>query len=238
MKGMNASSFASTLRSLQRRVIAVAAVCAALLSCNHVMAQESGPAGVSSFVSGLGRMKEANVDAQVLRTYVQSAAMPYRLSADEIIYLHQRGVDSELISAVIRRGDELRQQAFQPLPASGGSVQSVSTGAGNAPAPAAVQTTPSPVVVTTVSAAPLYPIYVEAYPDYLYPRYRYWPIYYRPSYWWPVASVYWPGRSWGYARGHDWIRPGVVNHINGRPSAGVFGGAARGPGGAHGGRRH
>lgn len=235
---MNASSFAPTLGFVLRSLIAVAAVCATLLSVDRAKAQESGPAGVSSFVSGLARMKEANVDAQVLRTYVQSAAMPYRLSADEIIYLHERGVDSELISAVIRRGNELRQQAFQPLPTLGGEVQAVQAGAGNAPTPTVVQATPSPVVVTTVSAAPVYPLYVEAYPDYLYPRYRYWPIYYRPSYWWPVASVYWPGRSWGYARGRDWIRPGVVNHINARPSAGVVGGPGRGSGGVHGGRHH
>ena len=129
------------------------------------------------------KMHKAGVDASVLLAFVQNAPVAYHPAAKEIIYLRDQGISSEIISALLRRGGELRDRAADaareersraPLPPVAPAAPS--TPASPSPPQAAA---PAPVVVYANTTYPVYtsPTYVT-YPAYSYAS----PAYYNYSY--------------------------------------------------------
>src|SRR5262245_33546477 len=66
---------------------------------------------LSAGLADVVKMFQAGVDQQVMLAFIQSSTVAFRPSAKEIIYLRDLGVSSELITAMLRRGGELRDRA-------------------------------------------------------------------------------------------------------------------------------
>jgi hypothetical protein len=164
------------------------------------------------------KMHKAGVDASVLMAYVRNSPVAYHPSAKEIIYLRDQGISSDLISAMLQRGGELRDRAAEaqreernratPPPAAPPAAPAAPAPATPSPPQAA-----APVVVYANNPDPVYPTYVNyaysyaapAYYNYA-PYYRsscYYPSYYRPSYYRGYYSGCYPryGLSVGYSSG-------------------------------------
>lgn len=150
------------------------------------------------------KMHKAGVDASVLLAFVQNSPTAYHPSAKEIIYLRDQGLSSEIISAMLRRGGELRERAAE-------AAREERSRATPPPAPAAPATpappqaaAPAPVVVYANPVQPVYtaPSYVS-YPAYSYAspayyNYSYYRPYYRPSYYGSAYVGYRSGCYTGY----------------------------------------
>jgi len=68
---------------------------------------------LSSGLPEIVKMHKAGVDASVLLAFIQNSPMAYNPSAKEIIYLRDSGISNEIISAMLRRGGELRDRAAE-----------------------------------------------------------------------------------------------------------------------------
>jgi len=144
-------------------------------------------------IAEIVKMTESGVDSATIKAYVEQSATVYPPNADEVIYLHQHGVSSDLIAAFIRRGAELNTQR-----ARGPSLNQTMPTAAIAPASVSVQT---PAYV--YPAQPVQPVYAYSYPNYVYVDY---PTY---SYSWP--SIWFS--SWHYPR--TWYTYGYPRHVGG-----------------------
>jgi hypothetical protein len=60
-------------------------------------------------------MLSANVDTGVILTYIQNSAIPYNPEASELIALRNHGAATEVLTALLHRGDEVRVQIAQSL---------------------------------------------------------------------------------------------------------------------------
>jgi len=159
------------------------------------------------------KMHKAGVDASVLMAYVRNSPVAYHPSAKEVIYLRDQGISSELISAMLQRGGELRDRAAEAQREERSRATPPPAAAPAAPAPA----TPSPpqaatpVVVYANNPYPVYPTYVNyaySYASPAYYNYGYCRPYYRssyyPSYYAGYSSGCYPryGFSFGYSSGN------------------------------------
>jgi hypothetical protein len=169
-------------------------------AANQTSAATNAQAAVP-FSRGVGdvvKMLDAGVDTEVVKTYIENAPIAFQPTANEIIALHERGVSSDLITAMLHRGGELRAQARSAQPV--------------AQAPAA----PPP------AAYPAAPPVNYGYPDQtVYPAYSYGDYAYGDAY--PDYAVY-PGSSvslgfgWGWPYyGAGWGWPGY-GYRSGWPS--------------------
>ncbi len=150
--------------------------------------QKAEPSARLSFgVDEVVKMYQGGVEADVILNYVENSSVPYHLSAEEIVRLHDLGVPSPIVTALIRHGAKVQQQATA---AYAQSQQKAAEEAKAAPAyvntySAPVYTAPPPVVTYNYTypeyAYTSYPVY--AYSGcYSYPRYCYsGPFYYRYS---------------------------------------------------------
>jgi hypothetical protein len=170
---------------------------------------------VTAQVAGIVKMTESGVGTAVIQAHVEQTTALYPPSAEEIIYLHNHGVSSGVITAFIRRGNELQTQAVQ---AARQSQAAMTQEAPPAPAPAPTVVQPAPET---------YPVYTYASPSYVYadypsPSYAWssywsWPWYsYAPAAWYfssypgqHYRSVWTHPRSWSSGRG-PW-----ASHIGG-----------------------
>lgn len=66
---------------------------------------------LSAGVADVAKLVEAGVEDAVVQSYVETSPVAYFLTPDEIIYLRGVGVSSQIITAMIRRGAEVREQA-------------------------------------------------------------------------------------------------------------------------------
>jgi len=125
-------------------------------------------------------MVDAKVDVNVITAYIQSSPTAYNPSASEIIALNDRGVPSEVIAAMLKRGSELRAMAMASTPP---------------PQPIPNATAPYTENPDYSSAPP------ATYSDYGYPSSS---VYYDSSYGYPYYGYsypwygYWPSFSFGY----------------------------------------
>jgi hypothetical protein len=183
-------------------------------------------APAAQFSAGVGdilKMVEAKVDPEVIKAYISSSPIAYNPSAAEIIALKDRGVGSEILTAMLQHGAEVRAQAMRAAP-------QAAPGGVNPYAPA-----------YDYSAQPAYPAYTYAYPaaSYVYPTYSYgYPGYYYGGYgcgysWpWYWPSLYFGGCSYGGYCGHPYSSCGYrypygyggrgYGYYHGRP--GYYGG--------------
>jgi hypothetical protein len=147
------------------------------------------------------RLVKAGVKPEIVKAFVQNSSIAYQPSAAEIIDLRDQGVPSDVLTAVLERGAQLRAQQMP--------------GANMAPPPGAMpMTTPYPTSPEYGAYAPeSYPGYdqSQSYPYSSYPYSYYYPDYYTPYsyasypyyYWWgyPWWGWYWP-YYYGYAFYH------------------------------------
>jgi hypothetical protein len=187
-------------------------------------------------------MYQGGIGKDVIVNYIDSAILPFHLSADNIIYLQNLGVPQEITKAILVRDGQLQQQAAlytqqmapnmpnqQQYGAPPYGAQPYGAPPAGAPpygAPPPSQegvltpSTPPPAVV----AGPGYD-YGSAYYDAGYP-------YYGPS---VVVGGWWPGfyPGWGYGGWYGGYRGGFGGFRGG--VGGFHGGAIRGGGGGGGG---
>ncbi len=185
-------------------------------------------------------MAEAGVSSAVLKAYVESLTIASRPSADEIIYLHEKGISSDVITALIQRAAELREKGIQA------ARQNQIYAPPPATAPALTQTPQTyPVYVQPNYVAPTYsaPTYVE-YPV-SYPSYAYYDYPFYSSWWYPSYSLSFSFGRRSYSGFHHYSYFPRYNYFGGDRShfsighsyGGRFGGSVRfaGGGGFHGG---
>lgn len=147
------------------------------------------PASPPVFSAGVGdivKMVDAKVDPQVIRAYIQSSPTAYNPSANEIILLKNRGVQPELLTAMLQRGAEVRAQrskVAQPA----------------APAPTA---TPQYAPAYVAGSQPVYQSYDYAQPvAYSYPYYTYPSTVYYTGGYGGYYPYYWPSFYFGWGGG-------------------------------------
>jgi hypothetical protein len=168
--------------------------------------------GVAFGVSEVLKMYQGGISKDVILNYIANTALPFHLTADNIIYLQHLGVPQDITKALLQRDGQMQQQAALAY-----QQQMPPPGAGQPPPPAvqqpeAVVTPTSPPPVVTYPA-PEYPAYSYASP---YPYYDY--AY--PYYYWPPVVV--GGFGWGWGWG---------GYYHGGWGRGGYGGGFRGGGG-------
>jgi len=142
--------------------------------------------GGSSQVTEIVKMSEAGVDEKTILGYIENLPAA-RIKADDVIYMHEKGISSAITSALLQHAATATATA---------QAQQAQVAAANAAAQApaaqvaqpAQPTTPTPVYIESpqpvyVSPPPVVytvPSYGYSYP-YYYPRYSY-PYYSRPSF--------------------------------------------------------
>src|SRR5437773_4059927 len=72
---------------------------------------KAAAANVSPQVVEIVKMSDAGADATVIQAYVENSTIAYTPRSEEIIYLHEHGIPSSVITAMIQRGAKLREQA-------------------------------------------------------------------------------------------------------------------------------
>src|SRR5437867_65709 len=130
-------------------------------------------ARLSFGVDEVVKMYQGGVETDVVLNYIENSSVPYHLSAEEVVHLHDIGVPSQIITTLIRHGAKVQQQAN----AASALIQQKATEEAKAasayvnPYPPAVYAQPTPVVTYNYT----YPQYVYAgYPNYYsYPGYCY-----------------------------------------------------------------
>jgi hypothetical protein len=167
------------------------------------------------------KLYQNGIDKTVILNFVASSSWPFRLTADQIIYLQRIGLPQEVTQAMLQRDGQLQQQqmmqmAYQPPTAPAPQLQTVSPyAAADAQSPTVVVPQPAPQVTVIGSDYPYY--------GYDYPYYDTWGY-------WPIV-----GGGWGWGWGHGWYGHGYVWGHGGIGFHGGFGGIHGGFGGFHGG---
>ncbi|MSU60962.1 MAG: hypothetical protein EXS31_00980 [Pedosphaera sp.] len=178
-----------------------------------ITAVGSPSAHLSSGIAEIVKMVEGGVEPTVIDAYIQNAYIPFSPSAAEIISLHELGVSSHLITALIRRGGELRAQqaqASKEMQSRLAQQQAVAV-ASNYQQAAPATYTPLTQPVSYNYYLNSYPSYAYSYPAYSYayvgyPAYSYAAPFYSSYYFGPYRSYRYPVRSYGYCAPYS---PGV-----------------------------
>lgn len=190
-----------------------------------LQAQETkGEAKVAPGLEKVVKLVESGVGEEVVLAYVRNSPVP-KPNADEIIHLHQSGVPSVVITALLsKNGTANASAASEPVTSGRILTKPVYEQPASAPAsvvyveraPSYVQ--PQPTVVYVPSSTPQY------YPYSYYPGYH--------------SS---PGISLGFDFGHHGFGLGhhlFGHHLGGHLFSGHHGSHAFGHGGHHGGGHH
>src|SRR2546425_3217522 len=69
------------------------------------------PARLSFGVDEVVKMYQGGVESDVILNYIENSSVPYHLSAEEVVQLHDIGVPSPIITTLIRHGAKVQQQA-------------------------------------------------------------------------------------------------------------------------------
>lgn len=112
------------------------------------------PMATSAGLDEIIKLAKSGVDENVMVSFVDNSSVPYDPSAEEILYLTDVGVSSRVISAMLRRGRQVREQQAQAAAPAAEAVQSVATNE-----PAAAET--AAAVAASSAAAPVEPPAVE-----------------------------------------------------------------------------
>jgi hypothetical protein len=130
------------------------------------------PARLSFGVDEVVKMHQGSVEADVILNYIENSSVPYHLSAEEVVHLHEIGVPSQIITTLIRHGAKVQQQAnaASAVIQQKAIEEAKAASASFNPYSPTVYVQPAPAVTYT------YPTYVNTYPAYAYPRY--YPSYY------------------------------------------------------------
>jgi len=120
------------------------------LAPQPILVQKLKDANISSSVHELVKMSEAGTDPAVIQSYVDASNIAYVPRPDEIIYMHEHGIPSAVITSMIQHGAKLREQIAQAAPQ---IAQVPAAPQAQAPSPTYVIQQPAPTYVTTPSYA-------------------------------------------------------------------------------------
>lgn len=151
----------------------------------------------SGTIGEVVKLANSGVDEGVVLNFVKNSPVPFNPDADEIIKLHNAGISSQVISAMLQRGGELRQQAAQNQPSSSASYNTAQV------VPVQQQPEVQPVYVQPVDSAPASTVVYFGSPVYTYPvvyyglgGYCYTHYYYHYPYYYSCYP------RWGYYGGY------------------------------------
>lgn len=168
----------------------------------------AAPAKFSFGVEEVAKMHQNGVDADVIMNYIEHSSVPYHPSADEIVRLHGLGIPPQVITALIRHGAKVQQEAAV---AYAQSQQRATEEAKAAAATGTTYATPVVQVAPLAQAPPPVVTYNYSYPQYVYSGYAsYYPSFYagvysHPRYCYssPFYRGYWGSPYRGcYSYGH------------------------------------
>ena len=109
--GMAAESYASAEAiSADSATVGCEPVETAILN-NPRLTQLLKEASLSPGVQQVARMAEIQLDEAVIQSYVTNSATRFNLQPEDLFHLHEHGVPSSVITAMIERGAELRAKA-------------------------------------------------------------------------------------------------------------------------------
>jgi len=94
-------------------LVTVATVAATLFGIPRSLWAQTAP--VSPPVAEVVRLAEAGTSEDVIVAYVQNATTPFNLTADNVLYLKDLGVSSQVVTAMLNRDSALRAQAPAPI---------------------------------------------------------------------------------------------------------------------------
>jgi hypothetical protein len=127
------------------------------------------------------KMSDSGMDAGLLQSYVENSSSVYTLTSDDVIFLHEQGIPSSVITAMLQRSARVRDQVAAstppPAPPAPAAAPAPVYQQVQQPAPTYIvqQPAPAPIIVPGPSytyAAPSSVIYVgSGYSSYCYPRY-------------------------------------------------------------------
>jgi len=138
----------------------------------------SGAPRFSGRINDVVALSQSGVDQSVVLSYIKNSPGPFQPSADEIIKLRDTGIPAPVITAILQRGGELRDQAVAAAAAQNQTyAQSSSTY--SQPAQTTVVTPPATYVDPT----------------------------YNPYYTYPSSSVVYIGGSYGYPYYYNYSYP-------------------------------
>jgi hypothetical protein len=148
----------------------------------------------SAGIAEIAKMIESGVEVSVIQSYVENSTVPYNPSASDVLYLHEHGVPSPIITAILHRGGQVRVQQAKAYQENQNRISAAGSAGGSLPVIATAQ---PPVTTQVVYNYPQpYPVYVPySYPVYSYnyvlPTYSlYYSHGYRPFYHHYPSSYY------------------------------------------------
>ena len=123
------------------------------------------------WINDVVKMSAASVPADIIKNYISNSTARSTLRADDIIYLRDHGVASDLISAMIEHGANAPMVAMaQPGPAAAPDYSA--------------RAYQQPVAYAAPVSASDYPVYAPYSYSYAYS----YPAYYPNTYWFPATS--------------------------------------------------
>lgn len=181
---------------MKTRIIPLLAICGAVASpglmARAVEAQPSQPSAnptvttvpataapeFSGRINDVVSLTKSGVDESVVLSFIKASPGPFEPSADEIIKLRDEGISSQVITAMLQRGGELRDQAAAAAASSAQAAAQapvITEGAppsGSESAPVPTETPPATYsddtgsTVTYIGGGYPYPYYYPYYPYY------------------------------------------------------------------------
>jgi hypothetical protein len=183
-------------------------------------------------------LAQSGVDQSVVLSFIKTSPGPFQPSADEIIRLRDAGISSDVITTMMQRGAELRDQAMAQAAQSQQTYAQSSTSYAQ-PAPAQTQSWPpqyvDPTYYSSYYSAPSTVTYIGGsygYPYSYYYPYSYSSYYYPYRYSYPRVGFYGPRFSFNFGSPFGGIH---VGSPFGGFHGGFGGGFHVGGGGFHGG---
>jgi len=131
-----------TKRSTLKAAVAGAVIGWMCCAGGNVSFAQGTPPGLSPDLQEVVKLAQAKMPDDIIKNYISSTGRSYRLSADDIIYLHSQGVSAEVISTLQTAGAAAPAPVPQPTTP---APAPVATPPPTAPPPPAVTTTPAPV---------------------------------------------------------------------------------------------
>ena len=114
----------------------------------------TAPAVLSPGVDEVVQLARARVGDEVMLAYVEASTNAFQLSADEIIYLHDVGVSAEVVAAMVRHGQALRDKGVLPADAVTNAVASSAAPAARESEPSTAEAPPAPTETAAAPEAP------------------------------------------------------------------------------------
>jgi hypothetical protein len=99
-------------------------------SARLALSSEQSSHSATTYSAGIGeliQLLDAKMDEQVVVNYIQNSPLPYNPSARDLVALKEHGASSEVLIAVLQRGNEVRLQLAQAQRAA--NSQRATTGA-------------------------------------------------------------------------------------------------------------